>query len=105
MARLEIWSSAYQRKYLDQIDAFFRWAYRFGYTIKIILISDVITRRDSDLFNRIVSDTGYVLYNFLLPNVIARVLKERDHDFILHKVKTDRFKRDFVNRYLFKFIS
>ena len=34
-----------------------------------------------------------------------RVLRERGHDFILPNVKTDRFKRAFVNRRLFKFIS
>ena len=66
----------------------------------IILISDVITNRVSDLFNRITSDTGYVLYNLLLPKRY-RVLRERGHDFILPKVKTDRFKRAFVNRRLF----
>ena len=37
---LEVWASAFQRKYLDQIDTFFRRPYRFGYTNKIILISD-----------------------------------------------------------------
>ena len=59
---LEVWASAYQRKYLDRIDTFFRRAYRFGYTTKIILISDVITNRDSDLFNRITNDTGHADY-------------------------------------------
>ena len=101
---LEVWASAYQRKYLDRIDTFFRRAYRFGYTNKIILISDVITSRDSDLFNRIISDTGHVLYN-LLPPKRYRVLRERGHDFTLPKVKTDRFKRAFANRCLSKFIS
>ena len=47
-------------------------------------MSDVITRRVSDLFNRIVSDTGLVLYN-LLPPKRYRVLRERGHDFILPK--------------------
>ena len=58
-------------------------------------MSGVITRRDSDLFNRIISDTDHVLYN-LLPPKRYRVLRERGHDFILRKVKTDRFKRAFV---------
>lgn len=101
---LEVWGSAYQGKYLDRIDTFFRRAYRFGYTNKIILISDVIKNRDSDLFKRITSDTGHVLYD-LLPPKRNRALRERCHDFILPKVKTERFKRAFVNRCLFKFIS
>ena len=101
---LEVWGSAYQGKYLDRIDTFFRRAYRFGYTNKITLISDVIKNRDSDLFNRITSDTGHVLYD-LLPPKRNRALRKRGHDFILPKVKTERFKRAFVNRCLFKFIS
>ena len=101
---LEVWGSAYQGKYLDRIDTFFRQAYRFGYTHKIILISDVIKYRDSDLFNSITSDTGHVLYD-LLPPKRNRALRERGHDFILPKVKMERFKRAFVNRCLFKFIS
>jgi len=101
---LEMWGSAYQGKYLDRIDTLFRRAYRFGYTNKISLISDVIKNRDSGLFNRITSATGHVLYD-LLPLKRNRALRERGHDFILSKVKTERFKRAFLNRCLFKFIS
>ena len=97
---LEVWGSAYQRKYLDRIDKFFWRAYRFGYTKKIILISHVITNRDSDLFNRITNETGHVLYK-LLPPKRTRVLREMGHDFIFPKVKTERFKGAFVNRCLF----
>ena len=53
--------------------------------------------RDSDLFNRITSDTGHVLYD-LLPPKRNRVPRERGHDFVLTKVKTERFKRAFVNK-------
>lgn len=53
---LEVWSSGYQCRYLDQIDTFFQRAYSFSYTNKINLISDVITSRDIGLFNRIISE-------------------------------------------------
>ena len=33
--------------------------YRLGYTNKIILISDVITGKGSDLFNILIRDTGH----------------------------------------------
>ena len=69
---------------------FFRRAFHFGYTNKISLISDVIKNRGSDLFNRITNDTGHVhvLYD-LLPPKCNRALRERGHDFILPKVKTE----------------
>ena len=68
------------------------------------MISDVITWRDSDLFNIIISDTGHVFYN-LLPPKRLRVLGEKGYDLILPKAKTDRYKRAFVKRWFFKFIS
>ena len=51
-------------------------------------ISDVIKNRERDLFNRITSDTGCVLYD-LLPTKCNRVLRERGHDFILPRVKKE----------------
>ena len=94
-----MWGSVFQGKYLDRIDTFIRRAYRFGYTDKIILISDVIKNRDSNLFNRIASDTGHALYD-LLPPKRNRALRDKDHDFIRPRGKTERFKRTFVNRCL-----
>ena len=68
------------------------------------MISDVIKNRDSNLFNRITSDTGHVLYD-LFPPKRNTVLRERGHGFILPRVKTERFKRAVENRCLLKFIS
>ena len=100
-----MWGSEYQGKYPDRIDTFFRRAYRFDYTNKIILISNVIKNRDSKLLNRITSDTGHVLYD-LLPPKRNRVLRERGHDFIPPRVKAERLKRASVNSIgVFKFIS
>ena len=78
---LEVWGSAFQGKYLDRIDSFIRRAYRFGYTNKSFLISDVIKNRDRDLFNRITSDSGHVLFD-LLPlkrNKALSTVYDGDH--------------------------
>ena len=101
---LEVWGAAFQGKYIDRIDSFIRRAYRFGYTNKIFLISDVIRNKDRDLFNRITSDSGHALFD-LLPPKHNRALRDRGHDFTLPRVKTERFKRAFVNICLFRFIS
>ena len=84
--------------------SFIRRAYHFGYTNKIFLISNVKRNRDRDLFNRITSDSGHLLFD-LLPPKRKRALRDRSHDFIPPRVKTERFKRAFVNRCLFRFIS
>ena len=61
------------------------------YIMNCIVFTSRDTSRDSDLFNRIISDTGPVLYN-LFPPKRYWVLRERGHDFIIPKVETDRFK-------------
>ena len=46
---LEVWASAYQRKYLDRIDTFFRRAYRFGYTNKILIKNDFLKHKQGNV--------------------------------------------------------
>ena len=102
---LEVWGSAFQGRYLDRIDTFIRRTYRFGYTNKIILFSDVIKNRDSVcLRESLSSDTGHILYDLLSPKR-SRALRDRGYDFILPRVKTEWFKRAFSNKCLFRFIS
>ena len=64
------------------------------FLIRFIFLSVVIKNRDRDLFNRITSDRGHVLFDLLPPK------RNRGHDFILPRVKTERFKRAFVKRCL-----
>ncbi|CAH3170390.1 unnamed protein product, partial [Porites lobata] len=61
----------------------------------------ILRNRDSDLFNRIASYKGHVLYDLFRPKR-NRALRDRGHDFILPRVKTELFKRAFVNRCLFR---
>ena len=79
---IEVWGSALQKKYLDRIDKFFRRAYRYGYTTKSIKISEVIEERDRKLFSKIVSNPEHALHE-LLPVCKQRILRQREHNFIL----------------------
>ena len=99
---IEVWGSALLKKYLERIDQFFRRAYRYGYVLKEYKMSELIEERDKTLFNKIVNDPDHVLYD-LLPVKRLRVLRERGHPFILPKIKTERFKRTFLNRCLFDY--
>ena len=89
---IEVWGSVIQNKYLQRIDKFFRRAYKFGYTLKEYKISHLVEKRDKSLFAKIVNDSDHILYD-LLPEKKSRVLREREHSFILPKMKTERFKR------------
>ena len=57
-------------------------------------ILDLIKYRDSELFKNVISD-DHILHD-LLPLKRRRVLRERKHDFILPRVKTERFKHCFL---------
>ena len=96
---IEVWGAAYQGKYLDRIDKFFKRAFRFGYTNNLYVMAEVIRNRDCKLWNTITDTPCHPLYQ-LLPPKKQRFLRNRGHDFILPAVKTERFKRSFINRCL-----
>ena len=92
---IEIWGAAYQGKYLDRIDKFFKRAFIFGYTYNLYAIAEVIRNRDCKLWNTITDTPSHPLYQ-LLPPKKQRFLRNRGHDFILPAVK-----EIFINRCLF----
>ena len=98
---IEVWGAAYQGKYLDRIDRFFKGAFRFGCTSNLYVIVEVIRNRDCKLWNTITDTTpSHPLYQ-LLPPKKQRFLRNRGHHFILPTVKTERFRRSFLYRCLF----
>ena len=96
---IEVWGAAYQRKYLDRIDRFLKRAHRFGFVTKKTTILDLIKDRDSKLFKNVIRD-DHILHDLLSPKR-KRVLRERKHDFIFPRVRTERFKQSFLNRCIF----
>ena len=100
---IEVWTCAYDTKYLGQIDNFFRRVYKFGYTSKHYKINEIIEERDRKIWDNITGNSSHPL-NVLLPVTRSRSLRSRGHNYVLPKVSTERFKRTFVNRCLFKFV-
>lgn len=100
---IEVWACAHESKYLSRIDKFLKRAARFGYTTRSISINDVIKDRDMKLWKSIIINPNHCLYE-LLPPERARMLRDRGHNFILPCVRTERFKRVFVNRCLFNLV-
>ena len=100
---LEVWACAHQDKYIAQIDKVCRHALRYGYTSKYTPMTSYIVLRDGQLWNNIITDAAHPLYD-LLPPQRSLFLRSRGHDFILPRVRTERFKRCFINRCLFNFV-
>ena len=102
-----MWACAYDTKYLGQIDNFFRRAYKFRYTSKQYKINEIIVERDRKMWVNITGNSSHPL-NVLLPMMRSRSLsslRSHGHNYVLPKVSTERFKRIFVNRCLFKFVN
>ena len=51
-------------------------------------ISHLVEERDKSLFAKIVNDSDHILYD-MLPEKKSRFLREREHSFILPKIKTE----------------
>ena len=71
----------------------------FGFTRKKTTILDLRRDRDSKLFKNVISD-DHILHD-LLPPKRRRVFREHKHDFILPRVKTERFKNRVLKSCLF----
>ena len=101
---IEVWGPALLKKHLNQIDKFLARAYRYRYTDTKYDISSIIRQKSKILFSKISNDKEHVLYK-LLPEEREKILQRREHNFILPQVKTERFKRSYVNRCLFIYFN
>ena len=99
MYAIRVWAVASKSKYLSQIDRLQRRALRFGYIQYVDPIERVIREKDMKMWNDIINVPKHPLFN-LLPPERNRRLRKRSHNFILPKIRTDRFKKCFINRCL-----
>ena len=84
---------------MDKIDNFFQRSFKFGLTSYLNIIPDIIRARDKLLFEKVCVD-GHILHDLLLRER-TRLLREREHGYLLQRVHTERYKNAFVNRCLF----
>ena len=100
---IELWGCAYDGKYLNQIDKFIKRAHRNGYISKRTHIKEIRDERDKKMWNKITSTEDNALRE-LLPEKRSRLLRPRGHEYELPLVRTERFKRSFINRCLYNFV-
>ena len=97
---VELWGGTYN-KYINQIEKFISGAYRNGYIAEKFNFSEVISDRDRKLWMKIINNKDNALQE-LLPNKLNRPLRQRGHEFELPIIRTERYKRSFINRCLHK---
>ncbi len=100
---IELWGCAYDGKYLNQIDKFIKRAHRNGYISKRTHIKEIRDKRDKKMWNKITSTEDNALRE-LLPEKRSRLLRPRGYEYELPLVRTERFKRSFINRCLYNFV-
>ena len=99
----EVWGCAVHSKYLLQMDRLLNRAFIYGYVLKRVSILDVIHDKDLSHWNRITSGRQNGLEE-LSPRKRERKLRQRGHDYMLPRIRTQRFKNSFTNRCLFKLV-
>ena len=100
---IEVWGCASYNKYLSQIDKLFKRAFKYGYSIPKLHLLDIINTKDKKLWDKIIANLSYALYTLLSPKRKLQ-LRDRGHDYELPNIRTERFKRVFLNRCLFKLV-
>ena len=103
---VEVWGCAYYHKYLSRIDRLFKRAFKLGYCKGRFFIENIIALKaglkDKKLWDKITDRNLITALDDLLPPKRTMVtLRERRHNYIIPLVKTERFKRTFINRCLF----
>ena len=97
----EVWACAYGGKYLSKIDKFCKRAWNYGYTRER---SDAIQISDKQLWKKITATDTHCLTDLLPNERTYQSLRQHGHDYMLPRIRTECFKRCFVNRSLFNFI-
>ena len=97
---IEVWGCA-SYKYLIQIDKLFQRAFKYGYSIQKLDIVDIINIKDKKLWDKILANPNRHALHMLLPPKRKLQLRDRGHDYELPNIRTERFKRVFLNRCLF----
>ena len=73
-----------------------------SYVLREYKMSELIETRDKTLFKEIIDNPDHILSE-LLPGKRQKNLRKCEHPFILPNIRTERFKRSFVNRCLFDY--
>ena len=92
---IEVWGSALECQYLSPVDKFCERAYKYGYLLNFTFIKDILRARDKLLWEQITKDCDHCLRD-LLPMQRRRSLRSRGHNYILPRIRTERFKRTFI---------
>ena len=100
---ISVWSVASYDKYLPKIDKFQKRAVRFGFVKQVSPVLSLLETSDNKLWESITTSTEGPLVD-LLPPSKTRLLRNRGHSYVLPQIRTERFKRCFINRCLFNFI-
>ena len=100
---IKVWACDHGFKYLSKIDKFCKRAWKYVYTKDRKSINNVILTRDKQLWEKVTHADAHCSAD-LLPSKRARPLRQHGHDYTLPRVRTERFKRCFINRSLLNFI-
>ena len=101
---ISVWDVACYDKCLSQIDKFQKRAVRFGFLKEVSPVLSLLEASDNRLWKSKTTSTDSPLVHLLPPSKTS-LLRNRGHSYVLPQIRTERFKRSFINRCLFNFIQ
>jgi len=99
---LPAWGSFLIAELTNRINAFFRRDKQFGYIATVLTVDEILSQSEYDLFVK-TSIPGQPLHNLLPP--YSSNLREHGHSFHLPDYDTVLFKKSFIVRSLYKFVT
>lgn len=85
----------------SRVDKLFKRAFKLGYCNELFSIENIIRQKDKIIWGRIIDKNSIAaLDDLLTPERSTVILRKRRHNYILPVLRSERYKRIFVNRCL-----
>ena len=98
------WGPFLNKELTGRINAFFKRAYRYGFTTKIMELTSLLDNASKDLFCNM-QKAHHCLFGILpAENEHEHEIRKRGHNFVLPHCTSNLFKASFLNRCLFSLI-
>ena len=98
------WGLFLNKELTRKINAFFKRAYRYCFTTKIMEVTSLLDNASKDLFCNMQTSPPLFIWYIICCDVNEHELWECVHTFVLPKCNSNLFKASFLNRCLFSLV-
>src|ERR1700761_9195019 len=101
---LPAWGGFVTKSEMNRINPMLKRCYKFGYTHVLFTFEDLLSKPDSQLFNKITRSSHLLNFLLPLPKPDTYILRPRGHNYPLPIITFDLSRSSFVIHCLFNHI-